>query len=157
MRRSLVLLVAMTVALGGMAVLLAPAPEAAARTRLVRKSYAVSVACSPPRQDGWCPETYRRTVTTRGVLRVAFVADAAHCTPIEIMIWTFFDGGDDEIRQGFVLDPGESTGGVEFRSVRGPRLIEVWARDAPGGACADGNLAGWSGTLKVTTSQRVRR
>ena len=129
--------------------------SAAARTRLVRKSYAVSVSCTSWDNDGTCQPPYIQEVRTSKVLRFEFIANPAHCTPIDVLIWV--QSPTNTYYGPYRVAPGESTGVVDPGPEGSARSLFLWARDAPGGPCAEGPLSAWEGTLKVTTSQRVRR
>ena len=155
-KRLAILTVAVILAVGVPGAPLGP-DSAAARTRLVRKSYAVSVACTSWDNDGTCQPPYIQKVRTRKVLRFAFVANPAHCTPIEVLIWV--QSPTNTYYGPYRLAPGASTGVVDPGPEGEAQAIYLWARDAPGGSgsCADGPLSAWEGTLKVTTSERVRR
>ena len=58
-----------------------------------------------------------------------------------------------------LVAPGPSTDVVDPGPAGDAQAIFLWSRDVPGGSgsCVDGPLSAWEGTLKVTTSQRVRR
>lgn len=157
-RRLAMLTVAVILAVGLPTALLGPDP-AAARTRRVTKSFEVRVACTSTGSLGECQPPHEQSVTTSGVLRVEFVANPAHCTPIEVAFRTNFGGLIRDHPGGGVVGPGESTGVVDLGTHRGAGKVLVFARDAPGGSgpCADGPLKAWEGTLKVTTSKRLRR
>ncbi len=161
MNRRLAILTAVAIlALGGAGAMLSPDPVAA-RTRLVTKRYALDVSCTGAYADGTCVPKEERPATTSKVLRVEFVANPAHCTPIAVQFRAVTPDGAADPTGWYVVAPGQSTGVVNLGPVakRGAGQVEVWARDAPGGsgACADGPLKAWEGTLKVTTSKRVRR
>ena len=132
---------------------LGPVPVAGAEVRTVTRRIPYDVACSP--SASVCPAPFATTVRTLRVFKLEFVAAADLCTPIRIDF--VVDGDTFGDPDGYVVAPGKSTGVVaEGRSPRRRRDVTVVARDAPGGSCTDGNLTGWSGTLKATVSKRAR-
>ena len=155
-KRLAILTVAVILVVGVPGALLGP-DSAAARTRLVRKTHEVAVTCEETDNGGYCLPYYKQKVSTRKVLRFAFVANPAHCTPIEVLIWV--QSPTNTYYGPFLVAPGASTGVVDPGPAGDAQAIFLWARDAPGGSgsCPDGPLSSWEGTLKVTTSQRVRR
>jgi hypothetical protein len=106
--------------------------------------------------DGWRNPAHSRQVNTSNVAKVEIVADAAHCTPIEIHIVSIIEGLVMDHGK-YALDPGEGTSVLDLRRGRGTGVIQISAKDAPGGTCGDGLLGVWKDSLAVTTSRRVRR
>lgn len=156
MNRRFAVLTLLVIFAGGVPAALLGSSPAIARTRLSTQTYAIRVACTSTDSGGFCLPPFALPVKTSKVFKIAFTADPAHCTPIQIAYEINFSGLID----GQTIDvvaPGESTGVVDLGPRQGPGTFWLAARDAPGGACADGPLGIWKGTLVVTTSKRVRR
>jgi hypothetical protein len=151
-RRRAILTVAVILALGVPAALLGPAPAVEARSRTVTKTHDVAVFCQTHDADGWCYPVFSVPLKTTGKLIVWFTASATHCTPIAVRLG--IDGQISGIQ--YPVDPGGRVG-VDFTSsiAPGAHTVSVIARDWPDGC--EGPLVAWGGTLKVTTSKRVRR
>lgn len=154
-RRRAILTVVVILTLGVPAALLGPAPGVAARSRTVTKTHNFAIICQINDPEGWCDPAYSVPLKTTGKLIVWFTASTdstALCTPIALRFG--IDGQISGIQ--YPVDPGGRVGVDYTTSIApGAHTVSVIARDWPGGC--EGDLVSWGGTLKVTTSKRVRR
>ena len=154
-QRAVLLVVAIAV-LGVLASLFGPAPEGEARLKVRTEAIPFSTGCTT-QVDGYCSPFSSGFVATRKVLRFEIVASPTHCSAVQVILHLDDPDGNPMADYGpYTLAPGASTGTIDAGPVpRGSYHFAFSARDVPGGC--DGPITGWGGTLKLTTSKRVRR
>ncbi len=113
----------------------------------------VAVTCNSTGQ--LCSPAYQEAVSTTGNIFVRFTASPSHCSNINVRISV--DGVQWEVLIN--LFPGQNAGIARLANLSQPsefsagtHTLSLQAEGIPGG-CNTGDLASWSGTLEVWTSQ----
>ncbi len=117
-------------------------PDKRATEKLVDTTYSIDISCTSTGEV--CDPTFATTVTTDEIAQIQFTAGSSSCTSISVAI-----GLDGSIFISDPLAPGDTAFNPWSPVAAGTHTVTV---QATGVGCSTGALAGWSGTLVVTTS-----
>jgi len=117
-------------------------PDKHATEKLVDTTYSIDIACTSTGEV--CDPTFSTTITTDQIAQIQFTAGSSNCTSISVAI-----GLDGSIFISDPLAPGDTAFNPWSPVASGAHTVTV---QATGAGCSTGTLAGWSGTLLVTTS-----
>lgn len=113
-----------------------------ATEKLVDTTYSIDITCTSAGEV--CDPSFTTAIASDEIAQVQFTAGSSNCTSISVAI-----GLDGSIFISDPLAPGDGAFNPWSPVAPGAHTLTV---QATGVGCGSGTLAGWSGTLLVTTS-----
>jgi hypothetical protein len=107
--------------------------------------------------DDPCDSAFNWEISTTGPFTLNFTADTSNCTALRI--WFVVDGQRFGDSDGYVVEPGASTGPISEGALPGRHTIRIEIDGTGDRACP--NVPGvrfeWSGTVQATVGIRKRK